>query len=118
MSYNIRILIKINYIYCIFYFIRQIISRTNPINSRFILIIHFYFKVSPALITPFPANIFPNILVPNVPYSILRNPPFCSFASSFIISLTSFNNNPESSRDLTICKMSSISSFEIIKVVL
>ena len=34
--------------------------------------------LSPALITPLPANIFPNRLVPNVPNNILRNPPFCS----------------------------------------
>ena len=36
---------------------------------------------SPAVITPLPANIFPNRLAPNVPNNILRNPLFCSFAS-------------------------------------
>ena len=53
-----------------------------------------------------------------MPNSILRNPPFCSFALFLIVSLTPSNNNPESSRDLTIFKMSLISSFEIIKIVL
>ena len=73
---------------------------------------------SPALITPLPANIFPNRLAPNVPNSILRNPPFCSFASFLIVSQTHSNINPESSRDLSILKMSFVSSFKIIKVVL
>ena len=102
MSSNIRILIKIYYISSIFNFIRQIISRINPIKSRFILIIHLYFKAccwmgwnqkyflsqdfldpyltlavpSTAITTPLPANIFPKRLAPNVPNSILRNPPF------------------------------------------
>ena len=35
----------------------------------------------PALIIPLPVSIFPNKLAPNVPNNILRNPPFCSFAS-------------------------------------
>ena len=48
----------------------------------------------------------------------MRNPPLCSLAYCWIVSLTPFNNTPESLRDLTIFKMSSISSFEIIKVVL
>ena len=68
------------------------------------------------------ANIFPNKLAPSVPINILRNPPSCSFASSFIVSLTPFNSIPESSRDLkcqkmSIFKMPFISSFQIIKVV-
>ena len=50
---------------------------------------------SPALITPLSANIFPKRLAPNVPNSIPRNPPFCSFASFLIVSLTPSNNNPE-----------------------
>ena len=84
---------------------------------------------SPALIVPSPALI---ILLqdkffvnkprskeaPKVPINILRNTPLCSLASFSIVSLTPFNNNPESSRDLTIFKISSISSFEIIKIVL
>ena len=44
---------------------------------------------SPALIVPLPAliltlhvNRFPKKLALNVPNKILRNPPFCSFASS------------------------------------
>ena len=41
---------------------------------------------------------------------MLRNPPFCSFASFSIVSLNPFNNKPESSRDSTIF-MSFISSF-------
>ena len=57
---------------------------------------------SPALITPLPASIFPNKIAPNVSNNILRNPPFSSFVSSFVVSLTPFNNNTESSRDLTI----------------
>ena len=74
--------------------------------------------VSPVLITPLPANIFPNILAANVPNNILRNPPFCAFASFLIVSLTPFNNNPESSKDLTFFKTSCISSFVITKFVL
>ena len=73
---------------------------------------------SPAVITPLPNTIFPNKLAPNVPNSILRNPPFYSLASFLNISLTLSNNNPGSSGDLTISKMPSVSSFEIIKVVL
>ena len=73
---------------------------------------------SPGLITPLPANIFPNRLTPNVPNNILRYSPFYSLASFLIVSLTPSNNIPESSRDLTILKISFILSFEIIKVVL
>ena len=49
-------------------------------------------------------------------YQIKRNPTFCSLASFWIISLTPFNNEPESSKDLTILIMPSISSFDIISV--
>ena len=73
---------------------------------------------SPAPFIPVPANIFPTKLAPNVPYNILRNPPFCSFALFSFVSLTPYNNKPESSRDLTILIMSSISSFDIINAVL
>ena len=73
---------------------------------------------SPAHITPLPDNIFPNRLAPNVPNSIIRNPPFYSLALFLIVSLTPSNNNQKFSRDLTIFKMSFISSFEIIEVVL
>ena len=49
-----------------------------------------------------------------MPNNILRNPPFCSLASFWIVSITSFNNKPESSRGLTILKMYSISSFDVL----
>ena len=52
-----------------------------------------------------------------MPNMILRNPPFCSLASFWTVLLTPFNNKPESSRDFTILIMSSISSFDIINVV-
>ena len=48
---------------------------------------------------------------------MLRNPPFCSFASFLIVSLTPFINKPDSLRDLTIFMISSISLFEIIYVI-
>ena len=85
MSSNIRIFIKINYICSIFYFIRKIISRINPIKSRFILNLGSF---TPALITPLPANIFRNRLGPNVPNSKLRNPAFCFFTSFLVVPLT------------------------------
>ena len=71
----------------------------------------------PALTIPFPAIMCPNKLAANVSNSILRNPPFCYFASFLIVLLTPSNNSPESSRDLTILKISSISSIEIIGVI-
>ena len=78
----------------------------------------FFLIPSPAHITPFPTvNKFPNNEAPKVPNKILRNHPFCSLASCWIVSLTPFNITPESSRDLTIFIISFISSFEIIKVV-
>ena len=49
----------------------------------------------------------------NAPNSILRN----ALASFWTTSLTPFNNQPESSRDLTMLVMYSISSFDIIDVV-
>ena len=67
---------------------------------------------SPGHITPLSDDIFPNRLVLNVPNGILRKLTFCSFASFLTVSLTSFNNNPESSRGLIMSKKSSISSFE------
>ena len=70
--------------------------------------------LSPALFIPLPANMLPNKLAPN---NILRNPPLCSLASFWIVLLIPFNNEPESSRDLAIYIMSSISSFDIISVV-
>ena len=52
-----------------------------------------------------------------MPSSIPRNRQFCSFVSFLIVSLTP-NNISESSRDLTIFKISSFSSFEIIEFIL
>ena len=72
---------------------------------------------SPALIAPLPVNRFPNKLAHEVPNNILRNPSFCSFASLLIVSLTSFINKPDYSRDLTIFMISLISSFGINNVV-
>ena len=60
---------------------------------------------------------FPNELAPNVPNNIPRNLHFCSFALFYIVSLTPSISNPESSRDLTILIMSSISSFDIFSVI-
>ena len=74
---------------------------------------------SPTLIVPLPVDRFPNKLVPNVHNNILRNPPFCSFASFLIISLTPFINKADSlSYYLTIFMISFISSLEIINVVI
>ena len=67
------------------------------LRSLTILIIH-----SPALVTLFPTNAFPNILAANAPNNIGRNPPFSSFASFSIVSLIPSNNNHNSSSDLTI----------------
>ena len=72
---------------------------------------------SSALIVSLSVNRIPHKLAPKVPSSILRNPPFCSFASFLIVSLTPFLNKPDSSRDLTIFMISFISSFEIISIV-
>ena len=72
---------------------------------------------SPALIVPLPVKKFPNQLAPNVSNYILKNPPFCSFASFLIVSLTPSVSEPDSSSDLTTFIISFISSFEIINVV-
>ena len=72
---------------------------------------------SPALIALLLANIFPNRLAPYVPNSTLRT--LCSFPSFLIVSLTpsnNNNNNSESSRDFTIFKICTISSFEILRL--
>ena len=77
---------------------------------------------SPALITPLPDKFFvnrsPSKEAPKVPNNILRNHTLCSLASCWIVSLAPFSNTPESSRDLTIFKISSVSSFENIEIVL
>ena len=53
-----------------------------------------------------------------MPNNILKNPPFCYFASFLIVSLMPFINNPYFSRDLIIFMIPFISSLEIINVVL
>ena len=69
-------------------------------------------------IVPLPAKLCPNKLALNVPNNILRNPPFCFFTWFWTVSVTPINNKPESSRDFTILRISSISSFDIISAVL
>ena len=68
----------------------------------------------PALYIRLPVKRFPNKLAANVPNNILRNAVFCSFTSFYTVSVTPFNDKPESSRDFTILMMPSISSFDII----
>ena len=72
---------------------------------------------SPALFIHLPAKVFPSKLAPSVPNDILRNPPFYSLASFWIVLITPFNNKPDSSRNLAILIMSFISSFDMISVV-
>ena len=50
--------------------------------------------------------------------NILRNSPFCSFASILVFLLKSFINKPDSSKDLNISMLLFISSLEIINAVL
>ena len=69
------------------------------------------------VLNPLPVIRFPNKLVSNMPNNILRNPPFCSFASFLVVSLTHFINKPDSSSHVTIFLISFISSLEIIHVV-
>ena len=52
----------------------------------------------------------------NMPDNI-PNPPFSSFTSFLLVSLTLFANKPDSSRDLIILMISFSFSLEIIKVV-
>ena len=73
---------------------------------------------SSALIIPHPVNALPNKLAANVSNGIGKNPPFCFFHSFLIVLLIPFMSNPDSSRDLTILIVSSISSFEIINAVI
>ena len=49
-----------------------------------------------------------------MPNKIPRNPPFRSFASFLVVSLTTFINKSDSSSDLTIFIISLISLFEIV----
>ena len=71
---------------------------------------------SPALFIPLSAKILPSKLAANEPNDILRKNPFCFLASLWIVSLTPFNNMPESLRDITILIKSSVSSSDIIRV--
>ena len=73
---------------------------------------------SSALIVPLPVKRYPNKLATNIPNSILRNMPCCSFALFLTVSLNLFVNKSNSSRDLTIWDLSFISSFKMINVVL
>ena len=73
---------------------------------------------SPALITFYLANTFPNRLKVNIPNNFEINPLFCSFVSFLIILINSYINNPDSSSDSAISVISSISSFEVIDTIL
>ena len=55
--------------------------------------------------------------MPKVPYIIPGNPPFCSFASLSVFSLTYFNKTPEYSRELTVFMISFFSLLEVINLV-
>ena len=70
-----------------------------------------------ALIVSLPVNRSPMKVAPKVPNKVSGSLSFYSFASLLIVSLTSFTNKPDSSRDLTISIISFISSSEIINVV-
>ena len=56
----------------------------------------------PALMTPFPVNIFPNVEAPNVPSNIQKNLPIYLFISCFTILLTPSINKPKFSNDFMI----------------
>ena len=68
----------------------------------------------PSLITPLLVNALSNILAANIRHNIGRNFHFCYFVSFLIASLILFTSNPDSSNDLIISIIPSISSFEII----
>ena len=70
----------------------------------------------PLLINPYSVNLLPNKPAATVPNHILRNPPFCYFASFLIVSLMSSISKPDLSRDLTIFIVSSIVLLQIINV--
>ena len=89
----------------------------NIFNSKIITLCYILtgsITHSPAFITSFPVNAFPNILVGNVLNNIGRNPPFCSLESFLIVSIIPFINDSDSSSDSTTLIRSSISSFKII----
>ena len=63
------------------------------------LTICFLFLFSePVLTIFFPAKKFPNKLAHKVPNNMLKNYPFCSFASFLIVLVTPFSKILESSR--------------------
>ena len=68
----------------------------------------------PSLLTPLLVNALSNILAANIRHNIGRNFHFCYFVSFLIASLILFTSNPDSSNDLIISIIPSISSFEII----
>ena len=78
---------------------------------------HVLINSSSTLITPFPVNESPNILVANALNNIGRSTLFYSFVSFLIVSLIPFISNPDCSIDLTIFIISSISSLEVINAV-
>ena len=53
--------------------------------------LELFLNPSLALTVPFPVNNFPNKDAPNVPSSIDKKPPFCSFVSFLIVLVTPFN---------------------------
>ena len=71
-----------------------------------------------AVITPLPANRFPNKLAPSVSNNMLRNSSLCYFALFLVASLPLFINKADSLKDLTILMISFISSLEIMNVVI
>ena len=73
--------------------------------------------LSSALIVPLAVNKYPYKLPPNVPNNIIGNPLLCSLTSFLFVSLTFINDKLEYSIGLTILIMSSISSFDIVNVV-
>ena len=85
MSFNIKILIKIS----------TFVKGRGGIKNFLIedLLGPYSALIIPSPLEPYPAltirllaTIFPNKLAPNVPYNVIRNHPFCSFASFLIIS--------------------------------
>ena len=68
-------------------------------------------------IAPLPIKRSPYKAAPNASNNALRNPTFCSFTSFWTVSVTPFNNKPESSKDFIILIISLISSFDYISVV-
>ena len=66
---------------------------------------------------PLSVDRFPNRLATKVPTNIPRNPPFFSFNSFLIVSLTLFIDHSDSSKGSTVLMISFISLLKIINVV-